>query len=40
LTFLGPELVPKRLELLKEALHNVSEVAALWHSGAFGERAT
>jgi putative ABC transport system substrate-binding protein len=40
LTFLGPELVPKRLELLKEALPNVSRVAALWHPGAFSERTT
>src|SRR5207249_10807325 len=40
LTFLGPELVPKRLELLKEALPRVSRVAALWHPGAFGERTT
>jgi putative tryptophan/tyrosine transport system substrate-binding protein len=38
LTFLGPELVPKRLELLKEALPGVSRVAALWHPGAYGER--
>ena len=37
LTFLGPELVPKRLELLKEALPKISRVAALWHPGAFGE---
>jgi putative ABC transport system substrate-binding protein len=40
LTFLGPELVPKRVELLKEALPRVSRVAALWHPGAFGERTT
>ena len=40
LTFLGPELVPKRLELLKEAVPKISRVAALWHPGAFGERAT
>jgi len=40
LTFLGPELVPKRLELLKEALPRVSRVAALWHPGAFSERTT
>jgi putative ABC transport system substrate-binding protein len=40
LTFLGPELVPKRLELLKEALPTISRVAALWHPGAFGERST
>ena len=38
LTFLGPELVPKRLALLKEALPSVSRVAALWHPGAYGER--
>jgi ABC-type uncharacterized transport system substrate-binding protein len=37
-TFLGPELVPKRLELLKEALPKVTRVAALLHPGAFGER--
>jgi putative ABC transport system substrate-binding protein len=40
LTFLGPELVPKRLDLLKEALPRVSRVAALWHPGAFSERTT
>lgn len=40
LTFLGPELVPKRLELLKQALPKVSRVAALWHPGAYGERTT
>jgi putative ABC transport system substrate-binding protein len=38
LTFLGPELLPKRLALLKEALPAVSRVAALWHPGAYGER--
>jgi len=38
LTFLGPELVPKRLALLKQALPTVSRVAALWHPGAYGER--
>jgi len=37
-TFLGPQLVPKRLELLKEALPKVTRVAALLHPGAFGER--
>jgi putative tryptophan/tyrosine transport system substrate-binding protein len=37
-TFLGPELVPKRLDLLTEALPKVTRVAALWHPGAFGER--
>jgi putative ABC transport system substrate-binding protein len=40
LTFLGPELVPKRLELLREAVPGAARVAALWHPGAFGERAT
>jgi putative ABC transport system substrate-binding protein len=40
LTFLGPELVPKRLELLKEALPRVSRVVALWHPGAFSEHTT
>jgi putative ABC transport system substrate-binding protein len=38
LTFLGPELVPKHLGLLKEALPKITRVAALWHPGAFGER--
>jgi len=36
-TFLGPELVPKRLALLKEALPRASRVAVLWHAGAFSE---
>jgi putative ABC transport system substrate-binding protein len=40
LTFLGPELVTKRLGLLKQALPNASRIAALWHPGAFGERTT
>jgi putative ABC transport system substrate-binding protein len=39
-TVLSPELVPKRLELLKEALPTLSRVAALWDPGAFGERTT
>jgi putative ABC transport system substrate-binding protein len=39
-TFLGPALVPKRLELLKETLPAISRVAGLWHPTAFGERAT
>ena len=37
-TFLGPELVPKRLEMLKAALPTVSRVAALWHPGAYSGR--
>jgi putative ABC transport system substrate-binding protein len=40
LTFLGPELVPKRLELLKEALSKLSRVAALWNPGALSEGTT
>jgi ABC-type uncharacterized transport system substrate-binding protein len=40
LTFLGPGLVAKRLELLKEALPGISRVAVLSHRGAFGERTT
>ena len=38
LTFLGPKLVPKRLDLLREALPSASEVATLWHPGAYAER--
>jgi putative tryptophan/tyrosine transport system substrate-binding protein len=38
LTFLGPQLVPKRLALLKEALPSASQVTALWHPRAYGER--
>jgi ABC-type uncharacterized transport system substrate-binding protein len=38
LTFLGPELLPKRLALLKEAVPTVSRVAGLWHPRAYGER--
>jgi putative ABC transport system substrate-binding protein len=37
MTFLGPELATKRLELLKQALPAVSRVAALWHPGAYGQ---
>jgi ABC-type uncharacterized transport system substrate-binding protein len=37
LTFLGPELLPKRLALLKEALPSVSHLAALWQPKAYGE---
>ena len=40
LTFLGPELVAKRLELLKEALPRASRIAALWHRGAYAEHTT
>jgi putative tryptophan/tyrosine transport system substrate-binding protein len=40
LTFLGPELAGKRLDLLKQALPNASRIAALWHPGAFSDRTT
>jgi ABC-type uncharacterized transport system substrate-binding protein len=36
-TFLGPELVPKRLELLKEAIPNASRFAVLSHAQSFSE---
>jgi len=36
-TFLGPELIGKRLGLLKETVPALSRVAALWHPGAYGE---
>jgi len=37
-TFLGPELVPKRLAVLKEIVPKMSRVAALWQPHAFSER--
>jgi putative ABC transport system substrate-binding protein len=37
-TFVGPELIAKRLGLLKETIPGVSRVAALWHPRAYGER--
>jgi putative ABC transport system substrate-binding protein len=37
-TFLGPELIPKRLGLLKQAVPGLSSVAALLHPGAYGAR--
>jgi putative ABC transport system substrate-binding protein len=38
LSFLGPELIGKRLEQLKQAIPGVSRVAVLWQPGGFGER--
>jgi ABC-type uncharacterized transport system substrate-binding protein len=38
LSLLGPELVGKCLELLKQAVPGVSRVAFLWHPGVFPER--
>jgi len=37
-TFLGPELIAKRFELLKDAISGLSRVAALWHPTAYGKR--
>ncbi len=36
-TFLGPELVAKRLQLFRDAVPGFSRLAALWHPGAYGE---
>jgi putative ABC transport system substrate-binding protein len=36
-TFVGPELIGKRLDLLKQAVPGLSRVAALWHPTAYGE---
>jgi putative ABC transport system substrate-binding protein len=38
LTFLAPELVPKLLALLREAMPRASRIAALWHPRAYAER--
>jgi putative ABC transport system substrate-binding protein len=38
LSAFAPELVGKRLELLKQAVPGVNRVAVLWQPGAFGER--
>jgi ABC-type uncharacterized transport system substrate-binding protein len=37
-TFLGPELIPKRLGLLKEVVPDASRVAVLWHPGVYSDR--
>ena len=37
-TFLGPELVSRRLQLLKEIVPGLSRVVVLWHPRAYGER--
>ena len=37
-TFLGPELIAKRLQLLREVVPGLSRVAALWHPIAYSER--
>ncbi len=37
-TFLGPELVAKRLQLLREVVPGLTRVAGLWHPRAYSER--
>src|SRR5215467_6799463 len=37
-SFVGPELVAKRLQLLREMVPGLSRVAALWHPNAYSER--
>src|SRR5215470_12859477 len=37
-TFLGPELVAKRLQLLRDVVPGLVRVAALWHPHAYGEQ--
>jgi putative ABC transport system substrate-binding protein len=37
-SFLGPELVAKRLQLLREVVPDLSRVAVLWHPKAYSER--
>src|SRR6476659_7104562 len=37
-TFLGPELVAKRLQLLRDIVPGLSRVAALWPPNAYSER--
>jgi len=39
-TFLGPELVAKRLQLLREAVPQLSRVAVVWHPRAYSDRTT
>ena len=37
-TFLGPRLVPKRLEILKEVVPRASRVAIVWHPAIYSQR--
>lgn len=39
-TFLGPELVPKRLALLKELIPAATQIAVLWDPGAYSEQTS
>jgi putative ABC transport system substrate-binding protein len=36
-TFVGPELVARRLQLLRDVVPGLARVAALWHPHAYGE---
>jgi putative ABC transport system substrate-binding protein len=36
-TFLGPELIPKRMALIKEVVPGATRVAVLWHPGVYSE---
>jgi ABC-type sugar transport system substrate-binding protein len=36
-TFIGPELIAKRLGLLREAIPSAARVAVLWHPGVYSE---
>jgi len=37
-SFLGPELVAKRLQLLRQVVPQLARVAVLWHPRAYGDR--
>jgi putative tryptophan/tyrosine transport system substrate-binding protein len=37
-TFLGPQLIPKRLELLKQIVPRATRVAVLWHPGVYSDQ--
>jgi putative ABC transport system substrate-binding protein len=39
-SFLGPELIAKRLQLLREVVPQLSHVAVLWHPRAYSDRTT
>jgi putative ABC transport system substrate-binding protein len=36
-TFIGPELIAKRLGMLKEAIPGAARIAVLWHPGVYSE---
>ena len=39
-SFQGPELIGKRLQLLREVVPHLSHVAVLWHPRAYSDRTT